>query len=288
MYLHERNEWWRFRYDTSKISAQLSDLHLRRSGLLTRVSELWDDTQNDLLLSSLSHELVSSSAIEGERLDLTEVRSSIARRLGLRTEGAVPSSRYVDGIVEMLLDATHFFDRPLTDERLFGWHAALFPTGYSGLYKIEVGHYRTGEMQIVSGPLGRERVHYVAPSPDRLPAEMSRFLAWVNLPADASGGLLKAAIAHLWFVSIHPFDDGNGRITRAITEMLLARSADSGSRFYSMSFGIEQRRKAYYEILERTQRGDGDITEWLIWFLTCLSDTIETASETRATASKRH
>ncbi|PNE24269.1 cell filamentation protein Fic [Tannerella sp. oral taxon 808] len=278
-YLHERNEWWRFRYDTEAIDTLLRNVHDRQAHLSADVGKMWNEMQDDLTLSSLSDELVHSSAIEGEQLDLTQVRSSIARRLGIDTAGLVPSSRYVDGVVEMLLDATQHHDRSLTDERLFGWHAALFPTGYSGPYRIEVARYRTGQMQVVSGPMGRERVHYVAPAPDRLPTEMARFLAWVNAPAECEDGVLKAAIAHLWFVSIHPFDDGNGRIARAITDLLLSRAEGSSRRFYSMSSSIMQHRRDYYDVLERTQRGDGDITDWLRWFLACLSETIDTVLE---------
>ena len=277
IYLHEREEWWRFRYDTEATEAikmRLADVYKELDKLDRRIETMIDVMQNDLTLSSLSDELVHSSAIEGEQLDLTQVRSSIARRLGIDTAGLIPSSRYVDGVVEMLLDATQHYDAPLTRERLFGWHAALFPTGYSGRYRIEVAQYRTSQMQVVSGPMGRERVHYMAPAPDRLPTEMARFLAWVNAPAEGEDGVLKAAIAHLWFVSIHPFEDGNGRIARAITDLLLSRAEGRPHRFYSMSSGIGKQKAKYYDVLERTQRGDSDITDWLDWFLTCLNDTI--------------
>ena len=183
--------------------------------------------------------------------------------------------------MEMLLDATQHYDKPLSDDRLFGWHNVLFPSGISGLYKIEVGKYRTGDMQVVSGAMGRERVHYQAPKPEKVPEEMARFIQWVN-SADAMDGVIKAAIAHLWFVSIHPFDDGNGRITRALTDMLLARSENTGKRFYSMSAEIKLMQKEYYDVLERTQRGDGDITEWLLWFLECFEKALDATENTLA------
>ena len=237
--------------------------------------------QDEAMLSTMSMELVRSSEIEGEVLNLSEVRSSIARRLGIETGGLVAVSRYVEGVVEMLLDATQHYDKPLSDDRLFGWHNVLFPSGISGLYKIEVGKYRTGDMQVVSGAMGRERVHYQAPKPEKVPEEMARFIQWVN-SADAMDGVIKAAIAHLWFVSIHPFDDGNGRITRALTDMLLARSENTGKRFYSMSAEIKLMQKEYYDVLERTQRGDGDITEWLLWFLECFEKALDATENTLA------
>lgn len=226
----------------------------------------------------MSLELVRSSEIEGDKLNLAEVRSSIARRLGIYTAGLVPVSRYVDGVVEMQLDATQNFAKPLTHDRLFGWHNVLFPTGMSGLYRIDVGKYRSGEMQVVSGAMGKEKVHYQAPAAERVPAEMERFIAWVNDSKDVDA-MLKAAIAHLWFVSIHPFDDGNGRITRALTEMLLARSENCSKRFYSMSAAIKEMQKEYYEVLERTQHGDGDITEWLLWFLGCFEQALDSTED---------
>lgn len=242
--------------------------------MLGRISSLGFDIQEEAILSTMSAELIHSSEIEGETLNLSEVRSSIARRLGIETAGLVTSTRYVEGVVEMLLDATQNYHEPLSDERLFGWHNVLFPTGRSGLYSIEVGKYRTGEMQVVSGAMGHERVHYQAPDPQKVPTEMKRFIQWVNQDT-TTDGVIKAAIAHLWFVSIHPFDDGNGRITRAITDMLLAQSENTSKRFYSMSAEIKQMQKEYYEILERTQKGDGDITAWLLWFLDCLEKALD-------------
>ena len=278
MYLHERDYWWQFTYDSQAILEVLGHVRAKQGLLMGRMLSLGFDMQDEAQLSTLSLELVHSSAIEGEVLNLSEVRSSIARRMGIETAGLVPSSRYVEGVVEMMLDATQQYDHPLTDDRLFGWHNVLFPTGRSGLYRIEVGQYRTGDMQVVSGAMGCERVHYQAPAPERVPQEMARFIAWFNSDA-VTDGVLKAAIAHLWFVSIHPFDDGNGRISRALTDMLLARTEQTSRRFYSMSVEIKRMQKAYYEVLERTQHGDGDITEWLLWFLHCLENAIDAAED---------
>ncbi|EXG77853.1 hypothetical protein XylorDRAFT_0203 [Xylanibacter oryzae DSM 17970] len=268
MYLHERKNWWRFQYDNEKILNLLGKVRAQQGLMLGRMTSIGFDFQDDAMLTTMSLELVRSSEIEGEILNLSEVRSSIARRLGINAAGLVPSSRYVEGVVEMLLDATQNYNKPLSDERLFGWHNVLFPTGRSGLYEIEVGKYRTGEMQVISGAMGKEQVHYQAPKPERLAEEMGIFIKWFNENIELDA-VIKAAIAHLWFVSIHPFDDGNGRIARAITDMLLARSENSNRRFYSMSTEIKLMQKEYYEVLERTQRGNGDITEWLLWFLRC-------------------
>jgi Fic family protein len=219
-------------------------------------------------LRTLTEEVLKSSEIEGERLDRQQVRSSLARRLGMDAGGITQSSRDVDGVVEMVLDATSRYDQPLTAERLFGWHAALFPMGFSGLHKIIVGTWRKGPMQVVSGPIGRERVHYEAPAADRIDREMTDFLDWFN--AADTDWMLKAGISHFWFVTIHPFEDGNGRIGRAIAEMALARSELSAQRFYSISAQIQRERTRYYDYLEATQRGDLDITSHLEWFLDCL------------------
>lgn len=239
---------------------------MRQGQLLGVMSQLGLNQQNTLMLHSFSANIVKSAEIEGELLNMEQVRSSIARRLGIQTAGLVDSPRYVDGVVEMMLDATQRYLEPLTDERLFGWHNTLFPTGRSGLYKIDVGCYRTHEMQVVSGPMGMERVHYEAPKPDRVPQEMEVFLSWIN-STDTTDSLLRAAIAHLWFVTIHPFDDGNGRIGRAVMDMMLSRADGTTYRFYSLSSQILKSRKEYYQVLEDEQKGDGDITEWLLWFL---------------------
>ncbi len=228
--------------------------------------------QKEAELETLTLDVLKSSEIEGEKLDPDQVRSSIARRLGLDAGATEPADGDVDGVVEMMLDATQSFAAPLTDERLFGWQSALFPTGRSGMRKIIVGAWRddaSGPMQVVSGPVGKETVHYEAPAAAQLPDEMARFLAWANA-ADRTDAVLKAALAHLWFVTVHPFDDGNGRIARAIADWQLARSEKSAQRFYSMSAQIRHERTDYYDILERTQKGTLDVTPWLEWFLRCL------------------
>ena len=253
---------------------KLGQVRAKQGAVLGRMLSLGFDSQEEAVLSSMSLELVRSSEIEGERLNLEEVRSSIARRLGIEANGLVPVSRYVDGIVEMQLDATQNYDMPLTKERLFGWHNVLFPTGMSGLYRIDVGKYRSGNMQVISGAMGKEKVHYQAPSAERVPVEMDRLIAWINGEENIDA-VLKAAIAHLWFVSIHPFDDGNGRITRALTDMLLARSERCAKRFYSVSAEIKLLQKEYYDILEQTQHGDGEITEWILWFLACFEQALD-------------
>jgi hypothetical protein len=237
--------------------------------------------RQEAALDGLTEEVIKSSEIEGEILDKAQVRSSIARRLGMDIGAVKPADRHVEGVVEMMLDATQKYAEPLTRERLFAWHAAMFPTGRSGMSQITVGAWRTddnGPMQVVSGPVGKEKVHYEAPDASRLDAEMQRFLDWFN-GDDGTDLVLKAAIAHLWFVTIHPFDDGNGRIARAIADLMLARSEHSAQRFYSMSAQIQHERTAYYAILESTQKGDLDITGWLSWFLECLGRAFDRATE---------
>ncbi|MBR4266709.1 MAG: Fic family protein [Bacteroidales bacterium] len=274
MYLHKKNNWQNFRYNNDLIVSILGKIRLLQGILLGKSCRLGFNVQNEKYLETLSLEIIKSSEIEGESLNIQQVRSSLARRLGINAAGLVPSARYIDGIVEMNLDATRNYNQPLTDERLFGWHNVLFPTGRSGLYKIEVGRYRTREMEVVSEPMGMETVHYQAPSPDRVPEEMQKFLTWFNAGNDMDL-VLKAAIAHFWFVTIHPFDDGNGRIARALTDMLLAKSEDSPLRFYSVSNEINADRNGYYSILEDTETGDGDITYWLQWFLESLRKSID-------------
>lgn len=278
MYIHERENWCDFKFDKSEVLNLLGNVRAKQGLMLGRLTSLGFEMQDDAMLTTMSLELVRSSEIEGESLNFSEVRSSIARRLGINTAGLVPSSRYIEGVVEMLLDATQNYDKPLSDSRLFGWHNVLFPTGRSGLYEIEVGKYRTGEMQVISGPMGRERVHYEAPKPEKIKQEMAEFITWFNKEV-ITDPVIKAAIAHLWFVSIHPFDDGNGRITRALTDMLLARSENCNRRFYSMSSEIKLVQKEYYDVLERTQRGDGDITEWIVWFLSCLEKAMDSTED---------
>lgn len=238
-----------------------------------QMNALGFSSKEEAALNTLTLDVVKSSEIEGEQLNYDQVRSSIARRLGINNAGLIPSNRNIEGIVDMTLDATQHYADPLTNERLFGWHAALFPTGYSGLYQIEVGRYRTGEMQIVSGAMGKEKIHYEAVSAQDLQTEMNKFLAWINND-NLLDPVLKAAIAHFWFIIIHPFDDGNGRIARAIADMLLARAEKSTERFYSMSSQILSERKQYYEVLQKVQHSDGDITDWLVWFLNCLQKSL--------------
>ena len=241
--------------------------------------------QQEAVLQTLTEDVVKTSDIEGEKLDAVQVRSSIARRLGIDVGGAEPEDRQVEGVVEMMLDATRNYDKPLTVDRLFGWHSSLFPSGRTGMRRVRVGAWRddsTGPMQVVSGPVGRERIHFEAPAAGRLDTEMDAFLEWFKGGRAAADldDVLRAGLAHLWFVTIHPFDDGNGRIARAIADMALARSENSPQRFYSMSAQIRQERNDYYEILERTQKGTLDVTHWMEWFLECLGRAIDGAETT--------
>ena len=281
-YIHESETWPRFRWKEEVLSARLADVRHRQGRLMGRMETLGFPLRDEAVLQTLTEEVLKSSEIEGEILDRDQVRSSIARRLGMDIGGLTPADRHVEGVVEMMLDATQRYAEPLSEERLFAWHAALFPTARSGMTKITVGAWRTdktGPMQVVSGPIGKERVHYEAPKAARLKGEMKRFLAWFN-KEDSRDPVLKAAVAHLWFVTIHPFDDGNGRMARAIADMMLARSESTAQRFYSMSAQIRLERKEYYEILEATQKGDLDITKWLVWFLDCLNRAFDHADET--------
>jgi len=273
MYIYQRKNWTAFKWNNDTLLPLLANVRHLQGRLLGQMESLGFKFQEEALLSTLTLDVLKSNEIEGEVLNKDQVRSSIARRLGLAVSGLVDIPRNVDGVVEMMLDATQHYMKPLTTERVFGWHAALFPTGYSGMYKIEAGKYRSGDMQVVSGAMGKERVHYEAPKADVLEVEMKRFLNWFNNESETDP-VLKAAVAHLWFVTIHPFDDGNGRIARTITDMQLARSDGSPQRFYSMSNQILTERKRYYNLLEQTQRGDGDITAWLEWFLRCLENTL--------------
>ena len=277
-YIHQLADWPRFCWDREVLAASLADTRYRQGRLLGRMESLGFPLQKEAELVTLTLDVVKSSEIEGEDLDADQVRSSIARRLGMDIAGAVPADREVEGVVEMMLDATQNFDKPLTKERLFDWHAALFPTGRSALGKIVVGGWRhdaKGPMQVVSGPIGKERVHFEAPAAPLLDDEMTRFLRWANKGKSEIDPVLKAALAHLWFVTIHPFDDGNGRIARAIADWALARSENSAQRFYSMSAQIREERKAYYDTLERTQQGTLEVTPWMEWFLGCLGRAFE-------------
>ncbi len=282
MYIHEIKGWPGFTWDQGLLAPLLADVRHKQGLLLGRMSSLGFALRNEASLEILTSDVVTSSAIEGEALDPHQVRSSIAKRLGVDIGGTAPVSRDVEGIVEMMIDATQNYQNALTEDRLFGWHAALFPTGRSGMNKITVGAWRTpesGPMQVVSGPMGRETVHFEAPHADRLEDEMTEYLAWLN--GETTGdSVMKAAIAHLWFVTIHPFEDGNGRMGRAIADMALARSDKSAQRFYSMSARIEKERKEYYDQLEAAQKGNLDITPWLHWFLSCLGRAIDAARDT--------
>ena len=271
-FIHQLPEWPKFNWDNNGLSDQLAVVRHRQGRLIGRMESLGFPLRTEAMLLTLTQDVLKSSEIEGEILDQEQVRSSIARRLGIDIGGLTPTDQNVEGIVEMMLDATQHYGNAVTEERLFSWHAALFPTGRSGLTRIAVGAWRddkTGPMQVVSGPIGRERVHYQAPKASRLGHEMKGFLEWFN-DEGAIDPVLKAGIAHLWFVTIHPFDDGNGRIARAIADMALARSEKSPQRFYSMSAQIRRERNAYYDMLEKTQKSDLDITPWLQWFLGCL------------------
>jgi Fic family protein len=272
-YIYEHKNWTDFTWHDNAINALFGEIRLMQGKMIGQMNALGFSAKEEATLTALTLDVVKSSEIEGELLNYDQVRSSIARRLGINTAGLVQGNRHIEGVVEMMLDATQRYSLPLTNKRLFGWHAALFPTGYSGPYKIEVGRYRTGDMQIVSGALGKEKVHYEAVKPKLVKAEMDRFLDWFN-NNNILDPVLKAAIAHFWFIIIHPFDDGNGRIGRAITDMLLARAEGSGERFYSMSGQILVERRQYYKILQKVQHSTGDITEWLEWFLHCLKNAI--------------
>lgn len=275
-YIHQRNEWPAMTWDIERLAVPLADVRHRQGRLIGRMESLGFSLRNEAVLRTLTEDVLKSSEIEGETLDRGHVRSSIARRLGLDVGGVTAVDRHVEGVVEMMLDATRHYDDLLTEERLFAWHAALFPTGRSGMSRITVGRWReapSDPMQVVSGPLGRETVHYQAPEAKRIPGEMVSFLKWFNTPP-AIDPVIAAGLAHLWFVTIHPFEDGNGRIARAIADMALARSESSMQRFYSMSAQICMERNAYYEVLERAQKGGMDVTPWLHWFLGCLNHAI--------------
>ncbi|MDP9075960.1 MAG: Fic family protein [Bacteroidota bacterium] len=277
MYIYELEAWPKFTWDDTMLSEKLGRVRHNMGLIFGQMNTSGFKQREETLLKTLTLDVTKSSAIEGEILNTEQVRSSIARRLGIEVAGMVISDRRVDGVVEMMLDATQYFNLPLTANRLYGWHSSLFPSGKSSLNKITVGDWRndeTGPMQVVSGPLGKERVHYQAPDAKKVPVEMDLFLKWFNEEQHLDP-VIKAGIAHLWFVTIHPFDDGNGRITRAITDMQLAKADKSAQRFYSMSAQIEKDRNAYYDILENTQRSKLDITAWLVWFFDCLGRSLD-------------
>lgn len=282
MYLWQKSGWPSLTWDERSLAKQLAMVSKEQGRLLGKMEALGFELRSEAHLRTLTEDVVKSSEIEGEKLGRDQVRSSIARRLGMNVGGLVPSDRQVEGVVEMMLDATGNHAMALTEERLFAWHALLFPTGRSGMSKIRFGNWRDdshGPMQVVSGAVGREKVHYEAPPAERLPEEMAKFLRWFEQPGDTDP-LLIAGLAHLWFVTLHPFEDGNGRIARAIADMALARSEKSGQRFYSMSAQIRRERKAYYDTLEQTQKGELDVTRWQDWFLNCLHRAIAGAHDT--------
>ncbi len=282
MYIHERLQWPHFTWDRRALSGLLADLRHRQGRLLGRMEGLGFAIREEASFKALTQDVVKTSEIEGESLNIQQVRSSLARRLGLKLEKHQPVDRHVEGIVEVLLDATRGYAAPLTRKRLFAWHAALFPTGRSGLRAIRVGRWRgmsSGPMQVVSGPYGHEKVHYEAPEARRLPGEMKVFLRWLNAKNETDL-VVKAALAHFWFVTLHPFEDGNGRLARAIADMGLARSEGTSQRFYSMSSQIEAERDAYYDVLEKCQKGSLDISEWMEWFFKCLAQAIEKSGQT--------
>ncbi|MBI4846346.1 MAG: Fic family protein [Candidatus Omnitrophica bacterium] len=289
-YMHQLNSWPKFRWDQGQIAAILGTVRNRQGRLIGRMEAIGFPLRSEAILQTLTLDVLKSSEIEGEILDAKQVRSSIARRLGMNIGGLVSSDRNIDGVVEMMLDATQQFNKLLTKERLFGWHASLFPTGRSGMQKIIVGAWRddrNGPMQVISGSVGRERVHFEAPEASRLNVEMKNFINWFN-HEKAMDPVLKAAIAHLWFMTIHPFEDGNGRIGRAITDMQLARTDGSAQRFYSMSVQIRQERNAYYRALEKIQKSnDIDITDWIVWFLDCLDRALSATENTLSGVFKK-
>lgn len=281
-YIHQKPEWPAFVWQEPELTEMLGKIRYAQGKIAGRMDALGFSVRTEAMLNTLIEDVLKSTEIEGEILNPEQVRSSVARRLGLEIAGLVPSDRNVDGVVEMTLDATQNYNSLLTKDRLFGWQSALFPSGRNGMYRILTGKWRDnskGPMQVVSGQLGNETIHFEAPDAMRIEEEMGRFLSWFN-DSNEIDPVLKSGIAHLWFVTIHPFDDGNGRIARTIADMQLARSDSSTQRFYSMSAQIRQKRNDYYNVLEKTQKGSLDITNWLQWFLSCLYDSLVSTNET--------
>ena len=290
MYIYQHKDWPSFKWDTGELSGLLAEVRNKQGRLIGKMENLGFDLQKEAFLETLTSGILKSNEIEGVILNKNDVRSSVARRLGIDYGGLSPVNRYVEGIVDMMFDATTNFNSPLTKERLFNWHHALFPEGRSGIFKIVTGEWRKdlkGPMRVVSGIIGKENIHFEAPPADIVDKEMGVFLDWFNKDTNIDL-VLKAGIAHLWFVTIHPFEDGNGRIARAITDMLLAKSDGLPQRFYSMSTQIEKERKSYYDILEKTQKGSLDITEWLYWFLNTLKNSIINSEEILSVIIKKH
>lgn len=282
MYIHETENWTSFRWDASVLTSILEEVNRKQGLLYGRLASLGFDSKLKAMTENLTYDVVYSSEIEGIRLNMDEVRSSIARKLGIENVRQTAPSHYVDSVVAVMLDAVNQYDQPLTKEKICAWQAAFFPSGHSEGSQIEVGRYRTHEEHIVSGMLGREKIHYVAPSPERLDEEMDRFLDWFNRREDMSS-VIRSAIAHFWFVSIHPFEDGNGRLARILSDMLLARADKSEFRFYNISSQINKDKNHYYDILEKTQHGDGDITEWILWYAHTLSKALDEAGDIAST-----
>lgn len=276
MYIHEKDNWTDFHWDTSQVSLLQEDVFRKQGLLYGRLGSLGFDSKLKAMAENLTHDVVYSSEIEGIKLNVDQVRSSIARRLGIENVKYTAPSHYVDSVVNVMLDAVQHYDQPLSKEKLCAWQAAFFPTGFSEGSQIEIGQYRTNEEHIVSGLFGREKIHYIAPSPDRVEEEMQKFLTWFD-NQDSVSSVIRSAIAHFWFVSIHPFEDGNGRLARILSDMLLARGEKSEFRFYNVSSQINKDKNHYYDILERMQHGDGDITEWLVWYMQKLVDALDEA-----------
>ncbi len=278
-YIYENKDWTNSRWRDTDINGVFGEVRYLQGSILGQMSTLGFAAREEVTLNTLTLDVVKSSEIEGEKLDYHQVRSSLARRLGINMAGLVKAGRHMEGIVEMMLDASRNYREPLTEKRLFGWHSALFPAGHSGIHKIETGQYRTGEMQIVSGAMGKEKVNYEAVPAVRVQEEMDRFLSWFNENQQIDP-VLKSAIAHFWFIIIHPFDDGNGRMARAISDLMLARADGTSERYYSMSNQILAERKQYYQVLQKVQHSRDDITEWLLWFLHCLKNSLLATEET--------
>lgn len=276
MYIHERDNWTAFRWKADELTALLEDVNRKQGLLYGRLASLGFDSKLKAMAENLTHDVVYSSEIEGIRLNADEVRSSIARKLGMENIRQVAPSHYIDSVVAVMLDAVNHYDQPLTKEKICAWQAAFFPTGFSEGSPIEVGQYRTNEEHIVSGMFGREKIHYIAPSPERVDEEMAHFLDWFNRQENVNS-VIRSAIAHFWFLCIHPFEDGNGRLARILSDMLLARTDKSEFRFYNISSQINKDKKRYYDMLEKAQHGDGDLTEWIGWYARTLSVALDEA-----------
>jgi len=278
-YIYQYKQWPNFTWDEKQVGNILGKVRHLQGKIFGQMSNIGFTLKEETYLSTLTLDVLKTSEIEGEILNYEQVRSSIAQKLGIKTSEIVHVGRDVEGVVEMMLDATRNYDKTLTNERLFGWHASLFPTGYSGMHKIEIGCYRKGEMQVVSGPMGKEKVHFQAPHHDKVQKEMNALLDWINNEKEIDL-VIKSAIVHFWFIIIHPFDDGNGRIARGLTDLLLAKSEQSSLRFYSLSNQILTEKKTYYSVLQKVQHSSGDITEWVDWFLNCLYRSLQSTETT--------